>query len=127
MYMCNHVITHWYTLMYMYHLCLYRDVHKLHKARQNGFTVYCPATVSGRPFFIIHLSVRDKEDLSLPTITPLDSKTAAIRSVEVLIILYNFLIKQTEKNFCDGITLRGKIVLLAADKCTLAKNVQSYT
>ena len=51
------------------------------KARQNGFTVYRPANVNiaCRQKIIIHLSVRDKGDLSLPTLTPLDSRMAAVR------------------------------------------------
>ena len=51
-------------------------------------SVYRPATVNiacGQKT-TFYLSMRDKEDLSIPTLTLLDSKTAALRSVEILIM-----------------------------------------
>ena len=65
-----------------------------------------------------------KKDLSLLTLTPLDSGKAAARSVVVLTKVH----WENSSKFCDGsreITLHGTIVLLAADTCTLANDARN--
>ena len=53
------------------------------------------------------------------TLTLLDSRTAAVIG---RLTIADWSDRKSSSKFCDGITLRRTIVLLAADTCTLAKD-----